>query len=138
MNWRFLNKIKFSQIYRRCICEIWFRLPEDPAYSTPDGSNFFFISGRYARDTVCISVFFFSIISGPFSHNLDRYIGPRSLFFEFFSFFSGYIVPGLFTKIKIDFEQLWWTFISLFNISSSLFYWIFNNGEQKLDSKTSI
>jgi hypothetical protein len=29
-------------------------VPEDPAYSTPDGSNFFIFSGRYVRDTMCV------------------------------------------------------------------------------------
>jgi hypothetical protein len=36
-------------------------IPEDPAYSTPDGSNFFIFSRRYVRDTMCNSVFFFQI-----------------------------------------------------------------------------
>jgi hypothetical protein len=61
-------------------------IPEDPAYSTPDGSKFFIFSRRYVRDTMCNSVFF-STISGPFSHNLDRDIGPGSRFFEFFFVF---------------------------------------------------
>jgi hypothetical protein len=37
---------------------------------------------------LCAAVYFFSTISGPFSHNLDRDIDPRSLFFEFFFVFS--------------------------------------------------
>ena len=36
-------------------------IPEDPAYSTPDGSHFFFFSGRYVRGTMCNSVFFFQL-----------------------------------------------------------------------------
>jgi hypothetical protein len=45
---------------------------------------------------------FFSIISGPFSLNLDRDTGPRSRFFNFFPFLTCFIVPGLSPKIKID------------------------------------
>jgi hypothetical protein len=41
---------------------------------------------------------FFSTISGPFSHNLDRDI--EVVFLNFFSFFYSFIVPGLFAKIS--------------------------------------
>ena len=37
------------------------KLPEDPEYSTPDGSHFLFFPGRYVRDTMCNSVFFFQL-----------------------------------------------------------------------------
>jgi hypothetical protein len=43
-------------------------LPEDPAYSTPDGSHFFFFSGRYVRGTMCNSVFFFNFFGSIFPH----------------------------------------------------------------------
>jgi hypothetical protein len=74
-----------------------YELPEDPAYSTPDESNFLFFLGVTSRILCATVYFFFSTISGPFSNNLDRDIGPRIRFFEFF---SGYIVPGLFAKIS--------------------------------------
>jgi hypothetical protein len=73
-----------------------------PHIVPPDGLNIFFIfwalrPGYYVQQ--CI---FFPTISGPFSHNLDRDIDPRSRFFEFFSLFYSYIVPGLSAKISFD------------------------------------
>jgi hypothetical protein len=58
-----------------------FLIPENPAYSTPDGSNFVYYfwalrPGYYVQQ--CI---FFPTISGLFYHNLDRDIGPKSRFF---------------------------------------------------------
>jgi hypothetical protein len=87
------NHVKFS-----------FFVLEDPAYSTPGWIGLFFYfwalrSGYYVQQCII-----FSTISGPYSLNLDWDIGPRSRFFKFFPFFSGYIVPGLFKKyhLKID------------------------------------
>jgi hypothetical protein len=46
---------------------IFIYIPEDPAYSTPDGSNFFIFSGGYVRDTMCNSVFFFNYFGSIFT-----------------------------------------------------------------------
>jgi hypothetical protein len=48
-------------------------------------------------------VYFFSTISGSISHNLDR--APEVVFFNFFPFFSGYLVPRLFAKRMFRFIQ---------------------------------
>ena len=82
---------------------------------------------------LCATVYFFSTILGPFSHNLDRDKGPRSRFSELF---SGYIVPRLFAKISsknrflATFCELLFDFLTLLGVSviDSLI-----NGEQKLD-----
>jgi hypothetical protein len=49
-----------ATVYGKAI-KIFNSLPEDPAYSTPDGLNFFIFSGRYVRDTMCNSEFFFQL-----------------------------------------------------------------------------
>ena len=57
--------------------------------------------------TVCATVYFFSTISGPFSHNLDRVIVPEIVFLNFFPFFLANKYRDYFPKyhLKIDFEQ---------------------------------
>jgi hypothetical protein len=69
-----------------------------PHIVPPDGLNFFIFSRRYVRDTVCNSAFFCSTISGPFSHNLDRNIGPKSRFFELFSVFFWLYSTGIISQ----------------------------------------
>jgi hypothetical protein len=112
-------------------------IPEDSAYSTPGRIElFYFFLGVYVRDTFCNSVFFFPTISGPFSHNLDRDLGPKSRFFEFFSVFfwlfsTEIICQNIIKKSILSFfcELLFHlkTFLGVHFIESLI------NGEQKLD-----
>jgi hypothetical protein len=59
-----------------------FNIPEDPAHSTPDGSNFFIFSGRYVRDTMCNSVFFFNYFGSIFTQFRPGYKPQKSFFFN--------------------------------------------------------
>ncbi len=45
-------------IYCLVVLLCFINISEEPAYSTSDGSNFYFFSGRYVRETMCNSVFF--------------------------------------------------------------------------------
>jgi hypothetical protein len=46
-------------------CSIAIPIPGDPAYSTPDVSNFIFFLGE-PSGILCATVYFFPEISGPF------------------------------------------------------------------------
>ncbi len=98
-------------------------IPEDPAYSTPDVSNFFF-SGRYVRDTMCNSIFFFQLFRVHFHTIKTGTLTPEIVFFNFFPFFSGYIVPGLRAKflLKNDFKNHKWTWNFFLNIFCNHLY----------------
>jgi hypothetical protein len=82
---------------------------------TPDGSQFFF-SGLYFRDTMSNSVFFFSYFGSIFKQFGPGHWPQKSFFFEFFSVFSGYILPGLYAKflLKNDFKNPKWIFYLFF------------------------
>ncbi len=78
-------------------------LPEDPAYSTPDVSNFFFFSGRYVRDTMCNSVFFFNFFGSIFTH-----LRPGHRPQKIFNFFSK----------KFDISNFWIFFLKMPKITN--------------------
>ncbi len=99
---------KFTITIRRCFL---LYIPEDPTYSTPDVSNFFF-SGRYVRASMCKSIFFFN------------YFG------SVFRFFLAILVPRLSAKISSK-NRFWETFISLLNFFRSHRYRIFNKSRTK-------
>jgi hypothetical protein len=67
------------------------KLPEVPR---TDRTFLFFLG--VTSGILCATVyFFFSNISGPFSHNLDWSISPRSRFFEFLSVFFWLYSTGI-------------------------------------------
>ena len=70
-------------------------VPENPAYSTPGRILLFYFFWALRPRYYVQQCIFFSTISGPFSHNLDRDIGTRSHFFEFFFVFFWLYSTGI-------------------------------------------
>ncbi len=71
-----------TKVMSTLIVFLFIYIPEDPAYSTPDGSHFFFFSGRYVRGTMCNCVFFFNFFGSIFPHIRPDH-RPKKIFIFF-------------------------------------------------------
>jgi hypothetical protein len=68
-------------VFVKFTLKISLQIPEDPAYSTPDGSNFYFFSGRYYTGILCATVFLFFSYFGSILTQFRPGHRPQKSFF---------------------------------------------------------